>query len=79
MSAVGEGKISARFWRRRRLPKSRRMTELGIAEADFAYFEYPGGGHGDNMPGSFERMEGLVCTLGGAQEATSTYPRYLRP
>ncbi len=54
-----------------------RMTELGITEPDFTYYEYPEGGHGNNMLGSGERRDTLLCTLGGAQEVTSTFQRYL--
>lgn len=38
-----------------------RMAELGATAPDFVYYEYPGGGHGTNMPEAFDRQEAFLC------------------
>lgn len=42
-----------------------RMSELGNEKLGFVYWEYPGGGHGGNMDGSFERMQSFMCDFIG--------------
>lgn len=48
------------------------MANLGVMAPDFEYYEYLGGGHGNNMPGSTELMQDLICTL--ADTTTTTTP-----
>lgn len=42
-----------------------RMEELGRLEEGYVYWEYPNGGHGNNMSESFGRMQDFFCDLDG--------------
>ena len=39
------------------------FADLGIGDPDFTYYEYPGGGHGNNMSGSTDLVRTLLCEL----------------